>query len=364
MGVSQSNLDNLDHMSTEFSDGSAPPLTKTDGKELNNGQKTLTPEQQKIEDGIKPYLKNQVGTLLIIRNGQIYFERGYGYSDLSKRIENSAETQYQILSAQKAITAQMIMKMVETNKLSLSDKIDKYYPELESGDRLEIKNLLNMTSGLVMSDQSPSAKKDAEIVDRTVSRLTSNGKIGKWDYIDQNYVLLTGIIGKITGKSYEELFNEDFKKPLGLSSAGFVYNHTEMPHLATGYYFKNQNSYDGPVHENDLEKYSELGAGNIAMTTHDFYKLLSSILQNKFASKNSNQILHALGTSTSGYSGGMYQRKNYYILSGRGYGFEVKIKISSHGDNAVLFFSNSEPDSDDYVQQNLVSDIYKHEFKN
>lgn len=325
-------------------------------------QPAMTPQEAEINNQLKPYIGSQVGTLLIVRNGQIHFERGYGYFDAAKKIENNPNAQYQILSAQKTITAQMIMNLVENGQLSLTDKVSKFYPQLKNGDQIEIKNLLNMTSGLVKPTSLPTSTDDLTIADWTASNVTSNGKVGQWNYIDQNYVLLAGIVVKLTGTSYQKLFDQDFKAKLGLSHSGFVYNKDEVINLATPYHFTYQVPYSAPIVESDAQRYSELGAGNIAMTPGDFYTLISSILQNKTLSAQGNVLLHSLGTVTSGYSGGMYKRINYYTLSGVGYGYELKAKFTNDGKNAVIFMSNSFPTANDLIQQQLVANIFRLEF--
>ena len=259
------------------------------------------------------------------------------------------------------ITDQLVMKLVAEGKLSLDDKVSKYYPELVTGRDIDIKNLLNMTSGLVPPQDLPNVTSDLFISQWTADNLTSDGRIGKWNYIDENYVLLAGIV-KITGESCENLFNSIIKGPLGLINTNFDYNPANLPTLALGYRLKNGAPYHGPVNETEPQKFSELGAGNIAMTPLDFYRLVSSIIQNKVNTLETNELLRSLRTETSGYSGGMYVRNNYFLVSGLGYGFDLKTKISRDGQNAVIFMSNSEPLDANQAQAELVANIYKLEF--
>lgn len=49
---------------------------------------------------------------------------------------------------QKELTAEMIMRAVSENKLSLDDKVNKFYPNVPNGQNISVLNLLEMTSGL------------------------------------------------------------------------------------------------------------------------------------------------------------------------------------------------------------------------
>ncbi len=42
----------------------------------------------------------------------------------------------------------MIMRAVSENKLSLDDKVNKFYPNVPNGQNISVLNLLEMTSGL------------------------------------------------------------------------------------------------------------------------------------------------------------------------------------------------------------------------
>ena len=60
----------------------------------------------------------------------------------------NANSAYLINSVQKELTAGMIMRAVSENKLSLDDKVNKFYPNIPNGQNISVLNLLEMTSGL------------------------------------------------------------------------------------------------------------------------------------------------------------------------------------------------------------------------
>ena len=67
---------------------------------------------------------------------------------LNYATNNSTDTSYLINSVQKSMTAAMVMREVQKGKLSLKDKLSKYYPNVAGAQKVRISNLLDMTSGL------------------------------------------------------------------------------------------------------------------------------------------------------------------------------------------------------------------------
>ena len=65
---------------------------------------------------------------------------------LNYATNNSTDTSYLINSVQKSMTAAMVMREVQKGKLSLKDKLSKYYPNVAGAQKVRISNLLDMTS--------------------------------------------------------------------------------------------------------------------------------------------------------------------------------------------------------------------------
>lgn len=86
----------------------------------NNGNKT--PElTTKIENLIHP--KEFTGTLLVIKNGKVLLNKGYGYANKETNQLNTFQSLYYIGSIEKSITATAIMKLVDEGKIKLTDPI-------------------------------------------------------------------------------------------------------------------------------------------------------------------------------------------------------------------------------------------------
>ena len=89
-----------------------------------------------------------MGYVIISKGDSVIYEKGFGYSDIDNNIPFTRKTQACICSTGKLFTSLLIMKLVQENKISLEDKIGKYFPELPFGDSVTIKHLLTHTSGI------------------------------------------------------------------------------------------------------------------------------------------------------------------------------------------------------------------------
>ena len=121
---------------------------------------------------------------------------------LNYATNNSTDTSYLINSVQKSMTAAMVMREVQKGKLSLNDKLSKYYPNVDGADSVKISNLLDMTSGLdLQQGQQLGTKKvisDKANIDHDQKYTVFDAqKLGKWHYTSVNYIYLCGILSKL-----------------------------------------------------------------------------------------------------------------------------------------------------------------------
>ena len=102
---------------------------------------TIYTEAQTVTSQIHNLLKNYTdkkkfsGSVLVAKNGQIIFKRGYGFSDFENRIKNTIHTKFSIGSTTKSFTACAIMQEVEKGNLDLNTPISEYIPQLKKRTR-------------------------------------------------------------------------------------------------------------------------------------------------------------------------------------------------------------------------------------
>jgi CubicO group peptidase (beta-lactamase class C family) len=205
------------------------------------------PPPEKLVDSLFAHLytNNAPGaSVLVAQNGKILFEKGYGLADVGHGVAFSPETKSRIGSITKQFTASAILKLQEQGKLSINDKLSKYFPDFPRGDEVTLHHLLTHTSGIHSYTDKPG------FMDKVTKTIDPDDLIKsfkndpydfdpgkKWHYDNSGYFLLGRIIEKVSGQSYGEFLRGNFFKPLGMNSTGVHRSGVSLDHEATGYEF-------------------------------------------------------------------------------------------------------------------------------
>src|SRR5918998_430487 len=213
--------------------------------------------QNGVSNRVDEYVQAEMKTqqipgvsLAVIKNGQIVLAKGYGFANVEHQVPVKPETIFQSGSMGKQFTATAVMMLVEEGKLSLDDKITKFFPDApETWRNITVRHLLTHTSG--MTDYPP----DFDLRrDYTEDELFQRIKIvplafqpgEKWSYSNLAYVMLGILIRKVSGKFYGDFLQERVFKPLQMSTARIISEDDIVPNRAAGYrlvngQLKNQN---------------------------------------------------------------------------------------------------------------------------
>lgn len=299
---------------------------------------------QKVDSLLKQ--KGYSGTLLVIKNGKPIYQTSRGFASYANGIDNDANTAYEIDSVQKSMTAAMIMKQVQMGKLKLTDKLAKFYPQIPGSNQITIRQMLDMTSGLILKgDIGPDRiLSDEDIIHEDINNIKFSELLhGKWNYQAINFNLLSGILEKLTDESYRKLFIDTFVKKLQLNNTIFAYENNPNIYKATGYNnldpLSAQLDYKNAFYTRKWFEFDELGTGQVYMSASDLYKVEKYLVSGSYLTKKSRQELFKPG-SISTYGGGLYHRKDDNFANGWGYGFQTVVHISNNGKNAVIVLQN------------------------
>jgi CubicO group peptidase (beta-lactamase class C family) len=228
------------------------------------------------------------GSVLIALNGKSVISRGYGYSDIERKLKNSPQTIFDIGSITKQFTAAAILKLEMKGKLSTDDKITKYFQNVppDKAD-ITIHQLLRHSSGLrggVGGDYEKIA--EAEFIEKVLTSPLRFPVGTQFSYSNVGYSLLALIVEKVSGQSYEQYLYENLWKPAGMETTGYTRPNFDKTLIAAGY--KNGERWGKPT-EKEWEKdapYLHLkGNGGILSTTEDLLKWDRALLTDKILSK-------------------------------------------------------------------------------
>jgi CubicO group peptidase (beta-lactamase class C family) len=168
--------------------------------------------------------------VLVLKNGEKVFERGYGVADLRSHRAIDAHTNFRLASCTKQFTAMAIMLLVHDHKLNYEDRLTDIFPDFpQYGKVITIRNLLNHTSGLLdyedlMDKPDPGTApeklrqiQDAEVLELLKQQKTTKFSPGtKWDYSNSGYVVLGMVVGKVSGKPFADFLRDRIFLPLNM----------------------------------------------------------------------------------------------------------------------------------------------------
>lgn len=165
--------------------------------------------------------------VLVVKNRQVVFERGYGVAELRTGRPIDARTNFRLASVSKQFTAAAVMILVRDGRLGYESRLTEILPDFpEFGREITLRNLLQHTSGLPDYEDlmPPSAEpessdpvqiKDDEVLDLlkgTRAPLFPPGT--SWKYSNSGYVVLGLIVAKISGTPFDEFLAERIFTPL------------------------------------------------------------------------------------------------------------------------------------------------------
>ncbi|KRM27541.1 serine hydrolase [Schleiferilactobacillus harbinensis] len=284
-----------------------------------------------------------IGTVLMVRNGTIIYHQGFGYADASKKRLNTVKSIFQIGSTQKSLTAIALAQLIAQGKVHYSDNIHQYYSQIPSSHNITIRQMLDMRSGLIYTLGAPKAVlTDAQVVQRNLDNLVYDAAFhGKQNYQAVNFVLLAGIIEKVSGQSYEQYITQHLFQPLNFTNAqvGFAWNFAKQANRTVSYVAKDGiGTYGETITEKLADMRGELGTGNIYTTPYALYQLERAINQGKYISTDD---LDTLRDTTDGqYGGGVYNFPDYVYSHGVKNYQDLVFAMSKDGNTAIVLMSN------------------------
>ncbi|MEO7984225.1 MAG: serine hydrolase [Bacteroidota bacterium] len=249
-------------------------------------------------------IKGFSGVVLVMQQNKPLLRKGYGLADQEWNIPNTAETKFRIGSVTKQFTAACILQLAEAGKLSLDDKLSKFYPDFPKGDSVTIHMLLNHTSGIASYTSQPefenvamlSFSKDSMIA--FFKNKPYNFSPGSaWLYNNSGYFLLGCILEKLSGQNYGDYLRQHIFDKLGMTNSGVDKTDSVLPLRARGYSWEKKKI----VNAGYISLNWPFSAGVLYSTLDDLYKWDRALYTASIISTASRQKMFTPGKRDYGY---------------------------------------------------------------
>lgn len=322
--------------------------------------------EQKIDELLTAYVnQNKLnGAVLVAQRGKVIYQKGFGYRNVEEKIPNDVNSIFQIGSITKQITAAVIMQLQQEAKLSVQDKLSKYFQGFTNGDKITIENLLTHTSGiynytndtLIMKSDVTRHYSQQEML-TLFTKYPSDFEPGKkWSYSNSAYSILGYIIEKVEKKPYEKAVRERIFQPLGMNNSGFDFTNLSNSNKAKGYFSLNPKPVPAPIVDSTIA-YS---AGAIYTTIGDLYKWERAIYTNKILKPESWKTVFTPYKNKYGYGWGIDSLYGRLITAHGGgiHGFSSYIIRFPQDEVAIIVFDNSSSNALSTISKNVAAILF------
>ncbi len=107
-------------------------------------------------------------SVAVVESGKVTLAQGFGKADISTGRPSDPSTRYAVGSISKQFTAAIVLLLQEQGKLSLDDRVSKYFPDLTRAAEISIRQLLSHTSGY--EDYAPQDYNDSRMAEAKLLR--------------------------------------------------------------------------------------------------------------------------------------------------------------------------------------------------
>ncbi len=221
-------------------------------------------------------------TVAVVKDGKLVIVKGYGYSDIEKRVPVDADnTLFRIGSITKLFTWTAVMKLQSEGRIDLDTDVNQYLkdfqiPDTYPGEPITMRHLMTHTAGF----EEYIWFMAVDNVDNLISfrdycagympaRVNPPGKVSS--YSNYGTTLAAVIIEDVTGVPFEVYINDTILSPLRMesTSTGEDLPPERAERLSKGYVFSRKNQ---AIHD---DIYNIGPAGTISSTAPDMAAFLA-----------------------------------------------------------------------------------------
>ena len=171
------------------------------------------------------------GCVLIAKNGEIIYEKAFGYCDYTRSERLTTDFQFRLASVSKQFTAMTIMILKERRLLHYDEPVVKYMPDFPYKS-VTVRHLLTHTSGLPDYNSLFEKERESEGLKKKV---VSNKDVydlllkyapqqkfsagDEYEYSNTGYNVLALLVERISGQSFQGFTAENIFRPLEMSKS-------------------------------------------------------------------------------------------------------------------------------------------------
>jgi len=296
-------------------------------------------------------------SLTIVKDGEIFLSKGYGYADYERNIPVDPQKHvFRIASTSKSFVATAIMQLVDQGKIKLNDDINTYLTNFKLEDigaqPVTIHDILSHSGGLDDRIYDSYTEDSAELQPLAAwfpanhpRRSTPPGLVSR--YSNSGYNLLGYVVQQVSGMPFSQYVAEHIFAPLGMQRSSFE---QVLPPALASDLAKRYDYSDGAFQPVPSIYLNEVPAGGMYSTANDMAAYMIAHLQNgryrdaRILSEASAQAMHqqqfSIHPELPGFGYGFYlgRENGQQILLHDGNGPEIASRMLLLPETNTAFF--------------------------
>ena len=255
----------------------------TKGTHTTGGDSEQAPKAD-LDAALKKSFKKSdaPGVVAAVQTPRYTWVGALGVADRASGESMTPDMHHRIGSVTKTFTATLLLQAAEEGLLSLDDTIDQYVKGVPNGDKITLRQMADMTSGIASYTADEQWANELLSDPHRVWKPEELAQIGikdsplfdpgtEWFYSNTNYTLLGLVLEKVTDKPIGQLYREQIIEPLDLKNTSFPDpsdSSIPEPH-AQGYTLQGQSSGGKPIDSTDWSPSEAWTAGQMISTVDD-----------------------------------------------------------------------------------------------
>ena len=247
----------------------------------------------------------------VFKDGKAVLVKSYGSANLEQHVPVSNESVFRVGSVTKQFTAVALLLLAEEGKLSLQDKLSKYYANFPRADDITLEQMLHHTSGIYNYTSDPNFTRDGMVHRTTDEMVEFIGKLPKtqdfepgtdWSYSNSAYFILGGVVEKVAGEPLATVFKTRLFVPIGMTHTALDDETELVPGRVRGYSGAAPGKFtNAPFISMSIPG----GAGSIRSTAADLAKWNAALFGGKVLKATSLAAMLTPGRLNDGQTAGV-----------------------------------------------------------
>ncbi len=244
------------------------------------------------------------GCVAVLYHDTTIYQKAMGFENIKNKKNLCNESVFQLASVSKMFTAVAVLKLKEQNKLSIKDKIDKYFPDFPYKN-ITIENLLSHTSGIpnYLYFYYHLPKADTLLTNQGVLDLLALHKPAvyfkpgrRFQYNNTNYVILALLVEKLSGQSFQAFIKQNVFDVCGMSNTYFFSVTDSLKNQAFSFDYHKR-----PIGTDEFDYV--VGDKGVCSTTQDMLLFAKNLFEGKIIANINEATKPRAGTGYGRYYG-------------------------------------------------------------